>query len=134
MVETAFLSAGLTKVNVRDIATLSQAPPPGQFYGESMLGERKADFVLGLWDTRVMAIECKVSNSSLNSIKRLNNDAAVKAEFWLKHFGTAQMVPAAVLSGVYKLHHLMNAQAHGLALFWAHDLVQLVGWIERTRG
>jgi hypothetical protein len=133
MVETAFLAAGLTKVNVRDIATLSQAPSPGQFCGESMLGERKADFVLGLWDTRVMAIECKVSNSSLNSIKRLNNDAAVKAEFWLKHFGTAQMVPAAVLSGVYKLHHLMNAQDHGLALFWAHDLVQLVGWIERTK-
>ena len=80
-----------------------------------------------------MAIECKVSNSALNSIKRLNNDAAVKAEFWLKHFGTAQMVPAAVLSGVYKLHHLVNAQAHGLALFWAHDLVELLSWIDQTR-
>jgi hypothetical protein len=133
LVETAFLSAALTKVGVRDIGTLSQAPSPGQFCGESMLGERKADFVLGLWDTRVMAIECKVSNSALNSIKRLNNDAAVKAEFWLKHFGTAQMVPAAVLSGVYKLHHLVNAQTHGLALFWAHDLAELLAWIERTR-
>jgi XamI restriction endonuclease len=84
-------------------------------------------------DTRVMAIECKVSNSALNSIKRLNNDAAAKAEFWLKHFGTAQLVPAAILSGVFKLHHLINAQGHGLVLFWAHDLSQLLEWIENTR-
>ena len=133
LVETALETTGLTKVPERDIGTLNQAPQPGQFCGESMLGERKADFVVGLWDDRVMAIECKVSNSALNSIKRLNNDAAAKAEFWLKHFGTAQLIPTAVLSGVYKLHHLVNAQDHGLTLFWAHDLAQLLAWIERTR-
>jgi hypothetical protein len=38
-----------------------------------------------------------------------------------------------VLSGVFKLHNLQNAQARGLVLFWAHDLAALTDWIERTR-
>jgi hypothetical protein len=80
-----------------------------------------------------MAIECKVSNSAVNSVKRLNNDAAAKAEAWLKDFGTVQVVPSAVLSGVYKLHNLVDAQARGMALFWAHDLDALTGWIASTR-
>ncbi len=98
-----------------------------------MLGERKADFIVGLWDYRIMAIECKVSNSSTNSVKRLNNDAAVKAEIWYRHFGTKQIVPTAMLSGVYKIHNLMNAQNAGLTLFWAHALSELTEWIEATK-
>jgi hypothetical protein len=42
-------------------------------------------------------------------------------------------VPAAVLSGVYKLHNLEDAQNRGLALFWAHDLKALTDWIATTR-
>jgi hypothetical protein len=80
-----------------------------------------------------MAIECKVSNSATNSVKRLNNDAAAKAEAWLKDFGTRQVVPAAILSGVYKLHNLEDAQSRGLSLFWAHDLKALTDWISTTR-
>ena len=99
-----------------------------------MLGERKADFILRLWDDRVLPIECKVSNSSTNSIKRLNNDAAVKAEVWKRDFGQTQVVPSTVLSGVYKLPNLESAQRRGLAIFWAHDLTSLPDWIERTRG
>ena len=37
-----------------------------------------------------------------------------------------------VLSGVYDLHILQDAQARGLTLFWAHDLDQLTGWIAST--
>src|SRR3546814_5622550 len=65
-------------------------------------------------DRRVMPIECKVSNSSTNSVKRLNNDAAVKAETWRNDFGQNQVVPTAVLGGVYKLHNLLDAQRRGL--------------------
>ena len=43
--------------------------------------------MIGLWDGRKMPLECTVSNSELNSIKRLNNDAAVKAVEWVKEFG-----------------------------------------------
>jgi hypothetical protein len=81
-----------------------------------------------------MPIECKVSNSSTNSVKRLNNDAAVKAVRWRERFGEAGVVPTAVLSGVYKLHNLEQAQERGLTLFWAHDLGQLTEWIRRTKG
>jgi hypothetical protein len=80
-----------------------------------------------------MAIECKVSNSATNSVKRLNNDAAVKAEYWLKMFGTSQVVPTAVLSGVFKVLNLEQAQERGLALCWSHDLDKLGEFIRSTK-
>ncbi len=133
MVSGVLTGAGLIEVANRKVLTLTDAPEPGQFCGESYLGDRKADFLVRLWDHRIMAIECKVSNSATNSVKRLNNDAAAKAEAWIKDFGTRQVVPAAVLSGVYKLHNLEDAQNRGLALFWAHDLRALTDWIATTR-
>jgi len=118
----------------REINTLAEAPPPGAFCRETTFGTRKADFVVGLYDTRKMPIECKVSNSGLNSIKRLNNDAAVKAGVWLDEFGSRGVVPAAVLSGVFEMRSLTHAQDRGLTLFWAHDLRKLIDWIAGTRG
>jgi hypothetical protein len=132
-VENAFLNANFQKRATRRIQTLSDAPGQGEFCGESMLGTRKADFVARLWDNRLLPIECKVSNSATNSVKRLNNDAAVKATIWRRDFGETQVVPAAVLSGVYKLHNLIEAQSRGLAIFWAHELGALMEWVERTR-
>ncbi len=120
------------EVQAHDIKTLSDAPQPGEFCGECMFGSRKADIVAGLLDGRILPIECKVSNSATNSIKRLNNDAAVKAEVWREEFGTLQVIPSAVLSGVYKLRHLETAQDRGLTLFWAHDLAQMLTWIQST--
>jgi hypothetical protein len=133
MVSGALTAAGLARVAKRKVATIADAPEPGQFCDESYLGNRKADFIVRLWDNRIMPVECKVSNSATNSVKRLNNDAAAKAEAWLKDFGTRQVVPAAVLGGVYKLHNLKDAQDRGLTLFWAHDLKELTDWIETTR-
>lgn len=97
-----------------------------------MLGSRKADFIVGLMDGRTMAIECKVSSSSVNSIKRLNNDAAVKATVWKREFGTMQVTPVAVLDGVYALTNLVAAQDQGLTIFWAHDLASMTEWIQQT--
>jgi len=132
-VEEAFLQAGLVKVPTRRVATFMDAPAAGHFCRESELGGGKADFVLRLWDNRVMAIECKVSNSAVNSVKRLNREAAAKAEAWTRDLGTVQLVPAAVLSGVYKTRNLLDAQQRGLTLFWAHNLGGLIDWIEKTK-
>src|ERR1019366_1693724 len=121
------------EVGSRKIPNTSHAPARGAFCGESIMGTRKADIVVRLWDQRIMAIECKVSNSSTNSVKRLNNDAAAKAQAWINQFGTLGVVPVAVLSGVYKLGNLIDAQNSGLTLFWAHDLNQLLDWIEAGR-
>jgi XamI-like restriction endonuclease len=133
LVENALLAINMTKAPTRRIATMNQAPRAGEFCRESQLGTRKADFVIGLYDQRIMAIECKVSNSSTNSVKRLNNDAAAKAEAWIDEFGRVNIVSSAVLSGVYKTHNLTNAQSRGLTLFWAHEIVRLTNWILATR-
>lgn len=116
------------------IPTLLKAPPPGFFCpNETTLGVRKADILVRLWDGRAVPIECKVSNSSTNSIKRLNNAAAAKAEGWIRDFGLTQVVPVADLSGVYKLRNLEDAQARGLTLYWAHRLDDLTNWIASTQ-
>jgi hypothetical protein len=134
LVAKTLSEAGLAEVPRRSIQTLHEAPPPLSYCRESLVGTRKADFVVSLRDRRVMPIECKVSNSAVNSVKRLNNDAAAKAEAWTRDFGGRQVVPAAVLSGVYKLPNLLDAQARGLTLFWAHDLAALVDWIVGEAG
>ncbi|MBI1874741.1 MAG: XamI family restriction endonuclease [Acidobacteria bacterium] len=133
LVEKTLIAAKFRKVETRTVRTLAEGPQPGHFCRESKLGTRKADVLIGLWDRRLMPIECKVSNSATNSIKRLNNDAAMKAEIWRKDFGEVNVVPTAVLSGVYNIMHLLDAQTRGLTLFWAHDLESMIGWIERTR-
>jgi XamI restriction endonuclease len=132
-VADALLNAGFKQVSTRPILTLADAPSAGEFCKETMFGSRKADFAVGLWDGRKMPVECKVSNSSTNSIKRLNNDAAVKAIAWIQEFGTAQTVPAAVISGVFKARNLKSAQEAGLTLFWAYKLEAMLAWIESTR-
>jgi hypothetical protein len=134
MVKAALKELGFTEVASRTIPNISHAPAPGEYCGESKLGTRKADIIARLWDHRAMPIECKVSNSSTNSVKRLNNDAAVKAASWKLDFGLRQVVPSAVLSGVYKIHNLLDAQDRGLTVFWAHDLKPLTDWITRTKG
>ena len=125
--------SGFKETPTRRIPNISAAPNKGEFCGECKFGSRKADVVVRLHDDRVMPIECKVSNSGLNSVKRLNNDAAVKAEVWKHEFGLLQVVPTAVLSGVYSLSSLEMAQDKGLTLFWAHDLNALIRWVRKTR-
>ena len=132
-VEEVLSENNFNKVQTRTVNTSVDAPSAGQFCRESMLGSRKADVLVGLWDTRLMPIECKVSNSATNSIKRLNNDAAQKAVTWRQDFGEANIVPTAVLSGVYKLKNLVSAQNRELTIFWAHDLGKLTEWIASTR-
>jgi hypothetical protein len=79
-----------------------------------------------------MPVECKVSNSETNSYKRLNNDAAVKAVAWREELGRNNVVPAAVLSGVYGLANLKYAQEGELTLFWAHGIQRLIEFIKAT--
>ena len=120
------------QVATREVKTLNDAPKAMEFCCESLFGSRKADFIIGLPDGRTMALECKVSNSATNSIKRLNNDAAVKAATWRSDFGTIQVVTAAVLGGVYAQRNLIDAQDRGLSLFWVHDMAAMIDWMLST--
>lgn len=133
LVANTLRSRGFVEVPAREIKNLRSAPEPGEFCHESSLGGSKADIVAGLYDDRTLAIECKVSNSALNSVKRVNREAAAKATAWVQKFGTVQVVPAAVISGVFKPHKLMEAQEQNLTIFWAHDLDKMLDFIEATR-
>lgn len=130
-VEDVLLEMGFEKISPRRVKTHSEFPAPKSFCRESHLALRKADFLIGLHDGRCFALECKVSNSSTNSVKRLK-EAESKAQHWLTKFGTSNVVPAAVLGGVYKVHNLIDVQESGLRLFWGHDLAQMTKWIHAT--
>lgn len=132
-IAAALRRTGFVEVPTREINTLREAPQPGEYCHESPLGGSKADIVVGLWDDRILAVEAKVSNSSTNSVKRVNREAAAKATAWITKFGVLGVVPSAVLSGVFKVHNLISAQDAGLTIFWAHDLGKMLDFIESTR-
>ena len=90
MTEGALTGGGFVKVSTRQVHTRFNAPEPDNFAAESEFGERKADFIVRLWDNRVMPIECKAENSEINSLKRVNNDAAAKAEVWRRSSAKAR--------------------------------------------
>ena len=134
LVKSRLSDSGFVEVQPRPIPNVFSAPDVGRFTGECVVGEsRKADVVVRLWDGRIMPIECKVSNSQLNSIKRLTNDAGVKARVWIDDLGRNNVVPVAVLSGVFGLRHLVEAQDRGLTLFWAHSLDELLSFVSATK-
>lgn len=133
-VKVCLRDAGMVEVGTRPVTPgLLDAPAPGEFCGEALFGQRKADLIVRLYDGRCMPIECKVSNSSTNSVKRLNNDAAAKASAWIEEFGSGATVPCSVLSGIFKTHNLEQAQEQHLTIFWAHNLDPLATFIHSTK-
>lgn len=133
-VKDRLVAAGFTEVERRTVHNMTDAPDIGTFCGESMFGSGKADIIARLYDGRIMPTEAKVSNSSTNSVKRLNRDAAAKARQWTQEFGQVNVVPAAVLAGVFKIHNLRNAQDNdNLTIFWAHNLDAMIEFIEATK-
>lgn len=121
-------SSGFQPLAPRRIDALEQLAK-GSFTRECRIGDHKSDVPVRLNDGRLLAIECKVSNSAVNSKKRLNNDVGAKAADWKKAFG-AQVITAAVLSGVYSLGNLITAQDHqDIIIFWAHDLARLTDFV-----
>jgi len=119
-------------IPARKIRLLEDGPQPGQYCGESQLGDTRADLVVRLPDRRYLAIECKVSNSKVNSFKRVNHEALGKARRWVGQFGSSAVVPAAVLSGVFEPKNLSAAQTNGLYLFWGHRLDDLRRFIRSS--
>ena len=117
-----------TAPNRGNVGTPRLLPAAGAFYGECSLYGRRADLLIGLGDGRTMAIEAKDSSSVLNSVKRVLNDTAAKARYWNTKMGE-QIIPVALLSGVFGLDTLKAAQASGLFLVWAHNLDGFTEWL-----
>ena len=100
------------------------APKPGEYMLEALIGEHNADVAIGLKDFRVLAIECKGSNGEINSRKRINKEVARDASSWIEQFGK-EIVPAAVIQGVFNATYIEQAQETPVVFFWAHRLSDL---------
>ncbi|MHB1217837.1 MAG: XamI family restriction endonuclease [Alphaproteobacteria bacterium] len=133
-VKDLLANLGMKEVKAKEIPILTAAPAPGHFCGETRLAGTRADVVARLKDGRVMAIECKVSNSAVNSYKRLVHDTGGKAAHWYNQLGRAQVIPSAVLSGVYNTANLEDVQENkSVYLFWQHRLSDLATFIKKIR-
>ena len=134
-VRGVLLGMRLNEVPSRRIESLRRdAPKPGEFSaGPCVLGEDEADIVIGLFDHRVLAIECKASNSEINSRKRINKEIGQDAQNWVRRFGTDDFVPAGAIQGVFKPSYVAAAQEIPIVFFWGHRLSDLRDFIEATR-
>lgn len=108
------------------------APEPNQFMEGATLGKNGADFVIGLKDHRILAIECKGSNSEINSRKRINKEVANNSQAWLREFGDEMLVPAAAIQGVFKPTYIAEAQEMPVVFFWGHRLEDLKAFLDAT--
>lgn len=95
-------------------------------------GGHNADFVVGLQDGRILAIECKASNSEVNGYKRLNKEVVVDAGDWIRKFGENNVIAAAVLRGVFNPENVEQAQNQGVYIFWWHRIRALERFLENV--
>lgn len=122
-------AAGFREVPRPNAIHVVDALDRGCFCREVEVAGTKSDMPVRLRDGRLLAIECKVSNSYTNSVKRLIRETGGKAARWQSAFGR-QVVTAAVLAGVFKLKNLQEAQdQHHITVFWEHDLDALAAFV-----
>lgn len=104
----------------------------GEFCAQTLVAGSEADVPVRLLNGRLLLIECKVSGSAINSVKRLNGDIGKKLAAWLTAFG-AQQITMGVIAGVYKLKNLEDAQTSGIAIVWERDLAPLATFLRAAR-
>lgn len=91
---------------------------------------QEVDIALGLKNTVVLAMECKVTNDVTNSIKRVN-DILKKSAAWKKHWGSF-VKTAAVLQGVIADKDVMRLLDDEVEVFWSHDLSHFEQWVSKS--
>lgn len=114
---------GLTRTNYQEVLRR------GEFTREIAVAGTKCDVPSRLVNGDLLPIECKVSNTEVNSVKRLNRETGGKHERWRSAFG-ASLHTGAVLGGVFKLRNLVQAQSDGILIFFDHDLASLRAFID----
>lgn len=120
--------AGFQERKLSHIDSLNDLSPK-EYGQEAIIAGAKCDIPVRLRDGRLLAIECKASNSAINSVKRLVREAGGKSLTWQSSFGD-EVIPAVVLSGIYKLKNLIEVQnQYKVTIFWQHDLRPLAEFI-----
>lgn len=114
--------------NIRSVDELRR----GTYRRETKAAGTKSDIPVRLRDGRLLSIECKESNTAVNSTKRLNRETGGKAAVWKEAFGQ-QVVTMAVIAGVFNLGDLAKAQNdQGVFLVWEHKLSALRDFLLAT--
>ena len=116
-------SEGLTASNWGD------ALHRGEFTDEIKLAGNKCDVPARLPGGPLLPIECKVSNSEVNSTKRLIRETLGKHIDWRRTFG-GELATGAVLAGVFSMRNLKQAQEQGMLLFFEHRLHTLTAFVK----
>lgn len=114
------------------IDSTEDLPKAGEYMTGATLGHDNGDCVIGLYDRRRLVVECKSSNSEVNSRKRLNKEVVKDAKNWDEQFG-AQVLTGAALRGVFKPGYVEEAQGTPVMIFWEHRLNDLKDFIESTK-
>ncbi len=114
---------GLTPGNYQEILRR------GEFTRETRVAGAKCDVPVRLRNGRLLPIECKVSGSATNGVKRLNRETGGKHDEWRGVFGT-DLQAGAVLGGVFGSASVRDAQNDGILIFFDHDLAALDRFIE----
>lgn len=112
---------------------IEEMPPGSYATASSRLAETNMDIPVRLKDGHgtgllFLALEAKVSNSGLNSRKRLL-EVLRKRERWDASGKLYRFRTGAVLAGVYDVRRLVEAQDAGVFLFWEHRLSDLTEFL-----
>lgn len=89
---------------------------------------QEVDIACGLGGTRILAMECKVTNDETNSVKRVN-DVLKKASAWREQWGR-YLKTAALLQGVLKPADVQRLVDSDVQVFWSHRLPDFEEWLE----
>lgn len=123
---------GYKRISCTAIRTAHDAPGKYEYCGETPVAGTKADVVIGMGDGRFLCLECKVSNSEVNSYKRLNHEAVDKITKWTAAFGKNGVVGAALLAGVFKPENMHSAQDEGAFLFFSYRLADIFEFLNQS--
>ncbi|WP_080416845.1 XamI family restriction endonuclease [Burkholderia ubonensis] len=126
-VRTVLDNLGFKKISRKALATggdVYDAFERGQYMQECMVSTENADYLIRLWDGRFLFIECKASNSEINSRKRLNKEVVKVIQKWVSEVGASSLGSCAI-RGIFKPEYVIQAQKQGVFIFWAHNLTPL---------
>jgi hypothetical protein len=140
-IAAGLLGLGLVEAKRRTIRDWGDIPAVGTFYrkarsdgtvdGREM--KSRVDFVIRTEVSSADVLLCRVSNSALNSRKRLLKEALPIARDWQAMLGAVRTRTAIVLGGVYDPDTLARAQSDDLKLFWFHRIPELLHYLsDRT--
>jgi XamI restriction endonuclease len=138
LVRNALEHAGLTFVETKEIrarlralgdevkkgvtrTNYQEALRRGEFTREIAISGAKCDVPVRLPSGELLPVECKVSNSEVNSVKRLNRETGGKHERWRTSFGS-ELRTVAVVGGVFALPSLRSAQDDGILIVFDHAI------------